>query len=119
MKAHDIDDLFCMPARMAIMVSLFSTKEMTFTELGDETGLADGNLHVQTRKLLDVGCLAKEKATRGNRQVTIFRITDEGRSRLVAHLNVIWRTLGDKSAIRLQRQDFKVRKKNEDDSRFW
>ncbi len=118
MKACDIDDLLCMPARMAIMVSLTSRKEMTFTELGEETGLADGNLHVQTRKLLAGGYLEKEKAPQGKRMVTLFRITDEGQSRLVAHLRVVRRALGDESAPKPQKQD-KTKIKSEDDSFFW
>jgi DNA-binding PadR family transcriptional regulator len=119
MKACDIDDLLCMPARMAVIVSLFSLKEMTFTELSDETGLADGNLHVQTRKLQANDYLTKEKAQRGNRMVTIFRISDKGRSQLVSHLNKIWRDLGDESARGAYKKDQNRNKKSEDDSRFW
>ncbi len=119
MKACDIDDLLCMPGRMAVIVSLFSRKEMTFTELSDETGLADGNLYVQTRKLAAVDYLAMEKAQRGKRMVTIFRITDKGRSHLVSHLNRIWRALGDESARGAYKKDNKRKEKSEDDSRFW
>lgn len=119
MKASDIDDLLCMPARMAIIVSLFTRKEMTFTELGEATGLADGNLHVQTRKLMVGACVDKEKAPRGKRMVTLFRLTEEGRSRLVAHLNVVWRALGDESLPLSYKYDFKRKKQSKDDSRVW
>ena len=62
MKACDIDDLLCMPARMAIMVSLTSRKEMTFTELGDdackislhlEFSMSNGLLGVAAGKLFN------------------------------------------------------------------
>ncbi len=119
MRARDIDDLLCMPARMAIMVSLFSRKKMSFTELSEETGLADGNLYVQTRKLMDGGSLEKEKAQHGKRLVTFFRITDVGRSRLVAHLHRIWRDLGDESNRLAYKPGVKRKKTSEDDSRFW
>jgi len=47
-----------------------------------ETSLSDGNLHVQTRKLADVGYIDINKIMKGKRSVTEFRITELGLERL-------------------------------------
>ncbi len=51
---------------------------MRFSDLKCESGLADGNLHVQTGKLADAGYVEIRKALRGRRQVTEYRITELG-----------------------------------------
>lgn len=51
---------------------------MPFSDLKRESGLADGNLHVQTGKLADAGYVEIRKALRGRRQVTEYRITELG-----------------------------------------
>jgi DNA-binding MarR family transcriptional regulator len=52
---------------------------MTYMALREETGLADGNLHVQTRKLISAGYLMCERVPRGKRFVTRFELTERGR----------------------------------------
>ena len=52
------------PARLAIIATAAGGERWTFTALGRETGLADGNLHVQTRKLTAAGFLAVERSDR-------------------------------------------------------
>jgi DNA-binding PadR family transcriptional regulator len=69
-------------ARMAIVASLFSGETRSFTELKRATGLADGNLHVQTRKLATAGYVEIIKGQRGMRPLTRFRITEQGVSAL-------------------------------------
>jgi DNA-binding PadR family transcriptional regulator len=46
------------------------------------TSLSDGNLHVQTRKLADVGYIGINKVMKGRRSVTEYRITELGLERL-------------------------------------
>ena len=44
-------------------------------------GLADGNLHVQTRKLEAAGILTIRKTIKGRRTLTSFQITEAGVTR--------------------------------------
>ncbi len=88
MKVTDLDDLLGIPARLAIIATVATlpasrgAKRWTFTVLREETGLADGNLHVQTRKLTTAGYLHRHRVRQGNRQVTCFDLTEKGRRSL-------------------------------------
>lgn len=93
MKVQDIDDLLGAPARLAIIATAAGGERWTFTELRRETGLADGNLHVQTRKLTDAGYLAREREKQGNRMVTCFELTERGRQAFQNHLRRLSRAL--------------------------
>ena len=72
------DDMISSSSRLAILATLVPGEAVPFSELKRESGLADGNLHVQTGKLADVGYLEIRKARRGRRQVTEYRITELG-----------------------------------------
>jgi DNA-binding MarR family transcriptional regulator len=101
MKVMDIDEILGAPARLAIVATAAGGARWTFTELGAETGLADGNLHVQTRKLTAAGYLAKEKEKRGNRTVTCFELTEKGRQAFQNHIRRLNRALaGDGRFVR-------------------
>jgi DNA-binding PadR family transcriptional regulator len=74
------------------------------------TGLADGNLHVQTRKLSDAGYLKISKARHGGRSVTEFCLTDLGLERFRLHVmklqEVLERAKGPARRVRsVQRVD--------------
>lgn len=75
------DDILASPARLQVVAALMPGPPLSFTELRDTTGLADGNLHVQTRKLAEAGILSIQKSARGRRTVTTFRITEAGTTR--------------------------------------
>ena len=74
------------PCRLGILATLVPGLPVTFSEMKSETSLSDGNLHVQTRKLADVGYIEINKTTRGRRSVTEFRITELGLERLRLHV---------------------------------
>ena len=74
------------PCRLGILATLVPGLPVTFTEMKEATSLSDGNLHVQTRKLSDVGYIDIVKTSKGRRTVTEFRITDLGRERLRLHV---------------------------------
>ncbi len=90
------------PARVAILATLADGHPWVFSDLRDETRLADGNLHVQTRKLKDAGYIAGEKVPVGGRRVTRFRLTDAGRQALAAYVRRLERALktGDDTETR-------------------
>jgi DNA-binding PadR family transcriptional regulator len=74
------------PCRLGILATLVPGLPVTFTEMKEATSLSDGNLHVQTRKLFDVGYIDIVKTAKGRRSVTEFRITDLGREQLRLHV---------------------------------
>lgn len=79
MKASEVDEHLGIPARLAIVATLALGQRLTFTGLREQTGIADGNLHVQTRKLLAAGYLTGERVRIGGRSVTRFELTERGR----------------------------------------
>jgi DNA-binding PadR family transcriptional regulator len=83
---------------------------VSFTEMKAATSLSDGNLHVQTRKLGDVGYIEITKVKKGRRSVTEFRITELGLERLRLHVMKLQKVLdaetgGTRSTSRSKRAD--------------
>jgi len=74
------------PCRLGILATLVPGTPVSFTDMKAATSLSDGNLHVQTRKLADVGYIDINKAMKGNRSVTEFSITELGLERLRLHV---------------------------------
>ena len=85
MNLH-FDEMISSPARLAILAALVPGPPVRFKEMKDATGLADGNLHVQTHKLADAGYLRIRKALQGRRSVTEFRLTELGLERPQLHV---------------------------------
>lgn len=79
MKYGDLDPLLTAPSRLAVVATLADGRWWSFTELREATGLADGNLHVQARRLVEAGYLERDEAERGGRRVTVFRLEPGGR----------------------------------------
>ena len=82
----EFDQMISAPCRLGILATLIPGQPVTFTEMKEATSLSDGNLHVQTRKLAEVGYIDISKTAKGKRTVTEFRITDLGRERLRLHV---------------------------------
>ena len=80
------DEMISAPCRLGILATLVPGAPVSFTEMKAATSLSDGNLHVQTRKLADVGYINIRKVKKGRRSVTEFRITDLGLERLRLHV---------------------------------
>lgn len=89
MKYADLDDVLAAPARLAIVASLASGQRMTYTALRDETGLSDGNLHVQTRKLIAAGYLTSETVQHGARPATRFELAERGRLSFLKYVQLL------------------------------
>jgi DNA-binding MarR family transcriptional regulator len=118
MKVQEIDDMLGAPARLAIIATAAGGERWTFTALGRETGLADGNLHVQTRKLAEAGYLAREKERQGGRMVTCFELTERGRQAFRNHLRRLDRAQGGDG--RFSRGDFSEKGgRGQDKSQVW
>ena len=81
MNLH-FDEMISAPCRLGILATLVPGEPISFTEMKAATSLSDGNLHVQTRKLANVGYIDINKVMRGRRSVTEFRLTELGLERL-------------------------------------
>ena len=87
------------PARLAVLAVLVPGSPVCFTEMKIATGLADGNLHVQTHKLADAGYLQIRKARQGRRSVTEFRLTKLGLERFRLHVMKLQEVLNAKAGV--------------------
>ncbi len=80
------DEMISAPCRLGILATLVPGVPISFTEMKTATSLSDGNLHVQTRKLAEVGYIEINKVMKGRRSVTEFRMTELGLERLRLHV---------------------------------
>lgn len=111
MKASDLNELLCSPARLAIMATLMPGESKSFMELKSETGLKDGNLHVQTRKLAEAEYISIQRASRR----TLFHITDLGNINMNNYIELLYKVKQNKPS------EFKAApsKRKADDSQVW
>ena len=103
------------PCRLGILATLVPGLPVTFTQMKDATSLSDGNLHVQTRKLADVGYISIGKRSKGKRTVTEFSMTDLGRERLRLHVMKLQQILEPEAHA----QESAVPARRTDDSAVW
>ncbi len=87
------DEMISAPCRLGILATLVPGEPVSFTDMKSRTSLSDGNLHVQTRKLADVGYIEINKVQKGRRSVTEFRITDTGLEQLRLHVMKLQKVL--------------------------
>jgi len=118
MKVSDLDDTLGIPARLAIVATLAQGQRLAFTALGSETGIADGNLHVQTRKLIEAGYLTSERVKEEGRPFTRFEITDRGRRALRDHVQRLIEATNAPISPRKPKVEAKPRHRS-DPARVW
>jgi DNA-binding PadR family transcriptional regulator len=112
---YQFDEMISAPCRLGILAALVPGAPVSFTQMKTATSLSDGNLHVQTRKLADVGYIEIHKTRKGRRSVTNFRITDLGRERFRLHVMKLQAALdADKGARQPARRPARP-----DDSAVW
>ena len=109
------DEMISAPCRLGILATLVPGLPVTFMEMKAATSLSDGNLHVQTRKLSDVGYINIRKTAKGRRTVTEFRITELGRERLRLHVMKLQQILDAESSA----EGSAPRAGRADDSAVW
>ena len=116
MNLH-FDEMISSPARLAILAALVPGPPICFAEMKIATGLADGNLHVQTHKLAEAGYLKIRKARQGRRSVTEFNLTKLGLERFRLHVRKLQEVLDVEANVSRQRP---VRpSERPDDSAVW
>ena len=109
------DEMISSPARLAVLAALVPGPPLCFTEMKEATGLADGNLHVQTHKLADAGYLQIRKAVQGRRSVTEFCLTELGLERFRLHVRKLQKVLDMEAGVIRQ----VARSERTDDSAVW
>jgi predicted ArsR family transcriptional regulator len=93
--AYDgLDRIFHERARLGIVTSLAGRSEgLSFTSLKSLCGLTDGNLARHLQVLEEAGFVRIDKGHEGGRPQTTCRLTDEGRARFAAYLEVLEQVL--------------------------
>ena len=103
------------PCRLGILDTLVPGEPVSFTAMKAATSLSDGNLHVQTRKLADVGYIEIKKVPKGRRSVTEFRLTELGLERLRLHVMKLQKVLDAEAGVKRPAR----RARQSDDSAVW
>ena len=116
MHVRELDEILGAPARLAVMATAMDGQRWTFSALGRETGLADGNLHVQTHKLTAARMLARERTIQGNRTVTCFEITEKGRRVFLEYVRRLRESAGQRAVLPGEKD--RARRPG-DESRVW
>ena len=113
-KLH-FDEMISAPCRLGILATLVPGELVSFTEMKAATSLSDGNLHVQTRKLADVGYIEISKIMKGRRSVTGFSMTELGRERFRLYVMKLQKILDADAGSKRPAQ----RSRQADDSAVW
>lgn len=75
----EVDRLVHEPARLMILMVLYTVESADFTFLVNATDLTDGNVSSHLSKLEDAGYVRIEKGYAGKRPRTTLQLTEEGR----------------------------------------
>ena len=109
------DPVILSPARMAIIISILKQDPLSFSDLKEQTGLADGNLHVQCRKLISAGYISGTRIEGNGRPHTLYSLTDSGRNAILLHYKKLKELVESKS----QTVQARIRRGRSDDSQVW
>ncbi len=85
-EIKDIDKVIHEPSRLAIMAVLYGVEEGDFKFLLNMTGLSKGNLSAHVSKLENAGYIKVEKKFVGKKPLTLYSITEKGRSAFEIYL---------------------------------
>ena len=83
-------------ARLGILTSLLARVEgLSFNDLKDLCSLTDGNLSRHLAILQEAGLIEVSKGTKGNRPLTVVRITSQGRAKFREYLDELEQVIHD------------------------
>ncbi|MFO7769241.1 MAG: transcriptional regulator [bacterium] len=80
--------------RLAIIVLLTRSDQLSFSRLKELTGQTDGNLGANLRKLEEAGYLEARKTHEDRRPVTWYSVTSRGLEALSQHIQALRELLG-------------------------
>lgn len=81
----DLDRVIHEPARLMIVAILSEVEEVDFLYLLRETGMSKGNLSSHLSRLESAGYIEVTKTYRGKIQMTLCRLTDDGKGAFAAY----------------------------------
>jgi len=90
----ELDPVIHGKLRLAILSLLSSVDDAEFTWLRDKTGATDGNLGAHLSKLEEAGYIGVEKKFILRKPVTLYRMTDSGRTALAGYVRALRTLLG-------------------------
>jgi len=90
----ELDPVIHGKLRLAILSLLSSVDDAEFTWLRDKTGATDGNLGAHLSKLEEAGYVGVEKKFILRKPVTLYRMTDSGRTALAGYVRALRTLLG-------------------------
>ena len=91
----EINRIIHEPARLEVLVTLFSVEKADFTFLKNQTGMTQGNLSSHLIKLEKAGYIQSEKTFRHKRPQTLLLITELGRSAVRDYVNFMYSWYSD------------------------
>jgi DNA-binding MarR family transcriptional regulator len=86
----EVDRTIHEPARLLLLIYLFSVEKADFTFLRQQTGMTQGNLSSHLAKLESAGYIHTEKRFRNNRPLTLIRISEAGKEAFVEHVRKMY-----------------------------
>ncbi len=90
----ELDPVIHGKLRLAILSLLSSVDDAEFTWLRDKTGSTDGNLGAHLLKLEEAGYIGVEKKFIFRKPVTLYRMTEAGRTALADYIRALRTLLG-------------------------
>lgn len=82
----NIDRTIHEPARLLLLIFLFSVEKADFTFLKQQTGMTQGNLSSHLNKLELAGYVRTEKRYKKKRPLTLIKITEEGKEAFISYV---------------------------------
>jgi DNA-binding transcriptional ArsR family regulator len=87
-------------ARLGILTSLAAHADgLLFNDLKELCMLTDGNLHRHLAVLVEAALVEVWKGRRKNRPQTLYRLTRDGRQKLLAYINALEQVVADAQRV--------------------
>lgn len=94
--SNELEKLIHERTRLGIISALAANESLSFNELKKLLETSDGNISVHARKLEEAGYISQEKSFEDRKPLTVYEITDKGKSalkRYVDHMDALLRAV--------------------------
>ena len=95
----EIDRTIHEPARLLLLIYLYSVEKADFTFLKQQTGMSQGNLSSHLSKLELAGYIEIEKKFKNKRPLTLAKISDSGREAFTSYVKEMHLYFSDLMAL--------------------
>ena len=92
-----MDELLLSKVRLSVVAELLAAEWVPFRELSEAVGTTNGNLGSHLAKLLSSGYIEEEKRFVGRRPQSRYRLTTDGRSAIMRHVEALQELVADAS----------------------